>query len=319
MDSALRLLHTSGVLRLAQWVNRHGLRILMYHRFPEAQNLEAHCRILRDHYRPLSMGAAADLLKSREPFPPNSVVVTVDDGHRDFFEIAYPVFSSYQIPVTVYLVTDFLDRRLWLWPDRVRHAFEHTGVPQVRFDPGDGRKLEFDLGTEAHRQHAARETVEALKMVSNEHRLAALGCLPNWLQVQIPDEPPRACEPLTWDEVRVMARRGIEFGAHTRSHPILSRVSTSEELAAEITGSKQRIEEVIGSPVRHFCYPNGLRRDIGSAAVEAVRLAGFETAVTTVPGVNANSDDALLLRRVAIDPRYEDYYFERRVSGFHVK
>jgi peptidoglycan/xylan/chitin deacetylase (PgdA/CDA1 family) len=292
------LFHHAGGLHLLRWLNRNGLRILMYHRFADAQGLEAQCRHLRDYYRPLSLTEAADSLRARKPLPPNSAVVTVDDGHRDFFEIAYPVFSAYRIPVTVYLVTDFLDRRLWLWADQVRYAFEHT-----------------KLQTEEQKKSAARETCEALKLLPNEERLAALAGLAERLQVQIPEQPPDGCEAVTWDEVRAMAGNGVEFGAHTRTHPVLSRVSARAELDGEIAGSKRRIEEVLGSPVRHFCYPNGLMRDISAEAVDAVRQAGFETAVTTESGVNAAGHDPLLLRRLGVDPRYDRDYFERCAAG----
>lgn len=317
--SARWFFHHAGGLRLAKWLNRNGLRILMYHRFADAQGLEAQCRHLRECYRPLSLSAAADHLKTRRSLPPNSVVVTVDDGHRDFLEIAHPVFSSYGIPVTVYVVTDFLDRRLWLWVDQVRYAFEHTNLREVRMEPGDGIVLQFDLRTEERKRNAARETCEALKLLRNEQRLAALACLPDWLQVEIPDEPPSGCEPLAWDEVRELARDGVEFGAHTRTHPVLSRVTSPAELAAEIGGSKRRIEEMVDAPVRHFCYPNGSKRDISAEAVEAVRQAGFDTAVTTESGINGLGDDPYLLRRIGVDPSYARDYFERCATGFQVR
>jgi len=313
------LFHHAGGLRLARWLSRNGLRILMYHRFTDAQDLEPQCRHLRDYYLPLSLTAAADHLKSGNPPPPHSVVVTVDDGHRDFFEIAYPVFASHGIPVTVYLVTDFLDRRLWLWADQVRYAFEQTKLEKVRMEPGDGGVLQFELATAQKRKSAARAACEALKQLPNEHRLAALARLPDWLQIQIPDQPPHGCEPLAWEEVRIMVSNGVEFGAHTRTHPVLSRVTSAVDLAAEIAGSKRRIEEVLGSPVRHFCYPNGSKRDISPEAVEAVRQAGFDTAVTTESGINATGADPFLLRRIGVDPEYARDYFERCAAGFHVR
>jgi peptidoglycan/xylan/chitin deacetylase (PgdA/CDA1 family) len=317
--TARLLFHRAGGLHLARWLNRNSFRILMYHRFPDARGLEAQCRHLRDYYRPLSLTTAADHLKARQPLPRNSVIVTVDDGHRDFFEIAYPIFSSYGIPVTVYVVTDFLDRQLWLWADQVRYAFAHTGLRQVRVDPGDGEWRQFDLQTDEQKKSAAREIGDALKLVPNEKRLMALERLPDWLQVQIPEQAPGGCEPLAWEEVRLMAGNGVEFGAHTRTHPVLSRLSSPAELAAEIGGSKQRIEEALGRPVRHFCYPNGSERDISTAAVEAVRQAGFDTAVTTTLGVNAVEDDRFLLRRIGVDPRYAPDYFARCAAAFHVR
>ncbi len=129
---------------------------------------------------------------------------------------------------------------------------------------------------------------------------------------------PPGCEPLAWDDVRLMARKGVEFGAHTRTHPVLSRLTSHAELNAEIAGSKRRIEDALASPVRHFCYPNGSQRDISREAVDAVRQAGFETAVTTESGVNGVGDDPFLLRRIGVDPGYARDYFARCATGFHV-
>ncbi|PWT99277.1 MAG: hypothetical protein C5B51_27640 [Terriglobia bacterium] len=281
----------------------------MYHRFPSAQGLEAQCRHLRDCYQPLALTEAADSLKSGRPLPPNSVAVTIDDGHRDFLEIAHPVFSKYRIPVTVYLVTGFVDGTLWLWADQVRYAFQHTRLPHFR---------QFTLASKEQRTRAAGETCEALKLLANADRLAELAQMPQLLEVEIPSKPPPGCEPLTWDEVRALARTSVEFGAHTQTHPVLSRVSSAPELDYEIAGSKRRIEEMLGVPVRHFCYPNGSNRDINPEAVAAVRSAGCLTAVTTESGLNSPGDDLFRLRRIGVDPAYDPDYFQACAAAFRV-
>jgi peptidoglycan/xylan/chitin deacetylase (PgdA/CDA1 family) len=101
----------------------------------------------------------------------------------------------------------------------------------------------------------------------------------------------------------------MEFGAHTVTHPILSRVSGSAEMRGEIEGSKRRIEEELGGGVEHFCYPNGSERDFTGEAVEVVRAAGFRTATTTTLGIVSPGDDALRLRRIGVEPGYEERYF----------
>ena len=70
--------------------------------------------------------------------------------------------------------------------------------------------------------------------------------------------------------------------------------------------------------VRHFCYPNGLRRDISLEAAEAVRQAGYETAVTTEVGMNLRHTGLLRLRRIGVDPTYEPRYFEQCAAAFHI-
>lgn len=159
--------------------------------------------------------------------------------------------------------------------------------------------------------------VSALKRVPNRDRLAFLDALPRMLGVEIPPEPPASSAPLTWEWAREMAANGIEFGAHTRTHPIVSRLEDAAALRDEIEGSKRRIEVALGRPVRHFCYPNGRPEDISPAAVDCVRRAGFETAVITETGVNLPGADPLLLKRIPADPAYADRYFEECVAGLH--
>jgi peptidoglycan/xylan/chitin deacetylase (PgdA/CDA1 family) len=317
-DAARTVFFNGGGLRLARWKNRNGLRILMYHRFSDAAGLEWQCRHLRECYRVMPLSEAAARLAGDGQLPPNAAVVTVDDGYRDFSDVAYPLFAAYEIPATVYVVTDFLDGAQWLWTDQVRFAFENTQRPAFRMELPGIAPLEFPLRLPDERRRASHKTTEALKLLRNEDRLRALALLPELLAVTLPAEPPAEFQPLRWEDLRRMAETGMEFGAHTRSHPILSRVTSPTELRDEIAGSKRRIEEILGIPVRHFCYPNGLRRDISPEAAEVVREAEYETAVTTEVGMNLRHADPLRLRRIGVDPTYEPRYFKQCAAAFHI-
>ena len=47
----------------------------------------------------------------------NSVLLTVDDGYQDFYNLAFPILKKYEVPATVFFTTDFIDKRIWLWHD----------------------------------------------------------------------------------------------------------------------------------------------------------------------------------------------------------
>ncbi len=70
---------------------------------------------------------------------------------------------------------------------------------------------------------------------------------------------------LRWSQIREMADLGIQFGAHTKTHPNLRRLS---DVAAreEIIGSQKAIEDHIQHRVNTFAYPygafNSLTRDL---------------------------------------------------------
>jgi peptidoglycan/xylan/chitin deacetylase (PgdA/CDA1 family) len=294
--------HASGAIGVARWLRRRSLRILMYHRFSDRESIARQCAHIRAHYTPVSLTQAADWL-SEGGWPDNAFVVTVDDGYRDFYQVAYPVFREYGIPATVYLVSDFIDRRQWLWVDRVRWSYLHSPAT---------------LGSREERLKAARKSIEAAKLMPNPERLAWLDRLPGELGVRAPEQSPAEYEAMRWDEVREAARNGIEFGAHTVTHPVLSRIGSAVELHAEIEGSKRRIEEEVGRAVNHFCYPNGSADDFTAEAVEIVRGAGFRTATVTTPGIVSSGDDAWRLRRIGVEPALEGRYFAECAAALRI-
>jgi peptidoglycan/xylan/chitin deacetylase (PgdA/CDA1 family) len=99
---------------------------------------------------------------------------------------------------------------------------------------------------------------------------------------------------LPWDEVRDLARRGVEIGSHTVSHPRLTAL-TDAELDRELTESKRRIEEEVGRPCRFLAYPYG---DNDGRVRRAAKAAGYEGAF--VLPASTSWSDPFQLGRVGI-------------------
>jgi peptidoglycan/xylan/chitin deacetylase (PgdA/CDA1 family) len=255
-------------------------------------------------------------LKGTKALPSNSLAVTVDDGYRDVFCNAYPIFRAHEIPVTIFLATDFLDRKCWLWVDRIEHAFRNTRLSKVRFSIPTGGSTEFCLDSTEDRQNAISAVKAAAKTMSNQQRISLLEYLPDLLKIDWPIELPEQYQPLKWDEVRQMSSHKIDFGAHTKTHPILSSLDGKQERLEEINGSKARIERELGKPVRHFSYPNGTWRDMEFETVDIVKKGGFCTAVVAQGGVNFRNADPYLLRRNTVEPTLPELFFGRYVTGF---
>jgi peptidoglycan/xylan/chitin deacetylase (PgdA/CDA1 family) len=73
----------------------------------------------------------------------------------------------------------------------------------------------------------------------------------------------------------------FEFGAHTRTHPMLPHLSL-ERQKEEIVSSKRDLEELLGKPVPSFSYPNGKATE---AAKRIVQETGFVYACTSLQDV----------------------------------
>ncbi|MDQ3242732.1 MAG: polysaccharide deacetylase family protein [Gemmatimonadota bacterium] len=103
---------------------------------------------------------------------------------------------------------------------------------------------------------------------------------------------------MEWAQLAGLHESGISIGAHTRTHPHLTRLDGAA-LADEVHGSAERIELEIGVRPRAFCYPYGSFDD----NVEREVAAGFELACGTDLRVLEEDDQ---LHRL---PRLDMYYF----------
>jgi peptidoglycan/xylan/chitin deacetylase (PgdA/CDA1 family) len=251
--------------------------------------------------------------------PPNALAVTVDDGNQNFFLNGYPVFRAHQIPVTVFLVSGFLDRQLWLWWDQIRYVLEKSPRSSFQLSLSSGQPpVTFTIETAEQRQHAISTITEAMKTLSKAERHQALNeGLFQLLGVELPMEPPHHMAPMQWSEVRQMAENGVDVGAHTVSHPMLSRVQDLQELFHEIEHCQRRIEEELSRPVVHFGYPYGHQEDFNDETLKVLEQCKFQTAVTTQHGLNFRKMNPFLLKRLSVDAMLPEFYFQERLAGLH--
>ena len=295
-----------AVIAIGNRLGSGTFRILTYHRvnderhplFPAvsvdrfAWEMEALAR----YFRVLSL---TELLARADAgsLPAGAVAITFDDGYRDNYLHAYPVLRRQGLTATIFLTTGVLERRLGLWHDRVFDAFRDTGVPSIEWH---GESL--DLGHKTRRA-SMRQVLQRFKRMPPGPREEGLATLESALEVESPAVDGRHI--LRWDDVREMAAGGIEFGAHTVTHTILTNLQ-EDQIRAELEESKGTIEREIDRRVAHFAYPNGGVGDFDDTAKRLVRECGFDCALSTVWGVNRADTDRYALRRLGLvgdDPR----------------
>lgn len=232
------------------------------------------------------------VIERRHPTKP-LCAVTFDDGYRNNYTNAFPVLRECGIPATLFVTTGFVDARTPLWVDRLEFAINHT--------PGS---------VEDRRARDSKERAR-LKTVPAEARRAALDEIVRATGSELGRELDRHPDyaPLSWDEIREMARSGIAIGAHTVTHPILSR-EASDVQGREIVESAVRIRVEVGE-CTHFAYPNGQPGDWDDASVSAIKEAGFAAAWTTeMRRVRpAREHNVFALPRIALDAAWRDGRF----------
>ncbi len=202
--------------------------------------------------------------------------LSFDDGYRDTFEVALPVFAAKRVPMTVYLTTGFLDGEHFPWWDALEHLLRARDRIVAPWRDGEQR---FETRTTAQKEQAfgaIRSRVMRMRNAARDEffRAVAKAC-------ELDLEASTHAERLTWEMAERMQATGlVEIGAHTVSHCVLAN-ETAAVARGEMVRGRERLESRLGITVRHFAYPFGGRAEAGAREILLARDAGFDTAVTT--------------------------------------
>ncbi|HEY8507085.1 MAG TPA: polysaccharide deacetylase family protein [Steroidobacteraceae bacterium] len=299
---------------------RASLLVLIFHRVlpapddllvdePDAAAFAAQMDLIRELFNVLVFSEAVERLASGS-LPPRAVAITFDDGYSNNLEVAAPILAARGMRATFFITTGFITGgRMW----------NDTVIEAVR---------------------AARESLDAselglgvLQLPDMQARRRAVDAILSQLKYREPAERIRIGEVLAeragltsesrlmMDEsqLRRLHSMGMEIGAHCVTHPILSRIPP-ERAREEIVESKHRLQDVIGSPVKVFAYPNGRPgQDYTREHVAMVREAGFTAAASTAWGASARGSDTLQIPRIAPWDQSSLRYALRMLRGFTEK
>ncbi len=288
-------------------------RFLMYHGFcPDdcdpfndgkhvaVSEFEKQLQYLRKNFSPVSLTQFLLSTKGKYKLPSNSIVLTFDDGFSSNYKWAYPLLQKYNVPATIYLTTDFILKKKLPWTDSIDLFFRINWDESIRKKAGNLIGLADGLGNSKKKQFV-NQFKHILKQKKERERVVLVKKLFELSEKEIGDYSiPAIRQPLEPASIKEMALSGlVEFGAHSKTHPILSQCDDTM-LRDEIIESINGVESLTGQKCIHFAYPNGRQRDFDSRAVELLQSAGIQTAVTTIHGENNRSTDRFCLKRVGV-------------------
>jgi len=207
--------------------------ILTYHSIDESGSVistspdtfRKQMQFLKDNdFNVISLKTLGKSLLENVPLPPNTLILTFDDGFQNFYTTAFPVLDEYKFPATVFLITDYCGK----------------------FNDWSGNL----------------PTLERSKLMD-------------------------------WKEIKELSENNIEFAAHSRTHPDLTKLNI-DKAAREIVESKLIVEERLGTEVTDFAYPYGKY----NVTVKQLAEKHFRTACSTRLGKVQTGDDLFSLKRV---------------------
>jgi peptidoglycan/xylan/chitin deacetylase (PgdA/CDA1 family) len=244
--------------------------------------------LLASRYRPVSLTELLGARREEHALPRRAVLVTFDDGYRDFAEHAWPILRRHGIPAVLFVPTVYPgDPGQAFWWDRLYGAISSTGAETIEM--GD---VELRLASPAERLDAYRDLRGRVKSLPHEDGMRLVDEICESL-----DAPRARSDVLGWPELRGLASEGVDLAPHSRTHPLLDNVSV-ETAREEIVGSLEDLEREVGGGARVFAYPGGgENREV----VHILENGGFELAFSARRGTNdIRTADWLRLRRINV-------------------
>jgi len=306
---------STGTLRLVHQLSAPSIVILRYHSVLEdpekfattigtdcihaAPIFERHMKLLAQRFNPISMDDVLAFLEGGKTPPRRAVVVTLDDGFKDNFQIAAPILDRLGVPATFYVLVDSVDRSTAPWYCRLRHMF---------FTSRGATWTDRSTGT-IHKLKSAEDRHTAFLAATDFCAGSSLSVREEYMRhaEEALDPKPFPAESelmMTWDEARTLIKSGHIVGAHTMTHPNLAHIRT-EDARSELDDSKRKMQNVLGQSIRHFSYPHpALNPNWNETTLRLTAELGYSTAVTTVCGAVRKGANPLTLPRTYV-PRDE--------------
>jgi peptidoglycan/xylan/chitin deacetylase (PgdA/CDA1 family) len=306
-------LHATGLRRLFR-AGRRGVPVLMFHNVgkpPSTDYIPGHMKVddarlgallaqlSQSGYGTLTVGQMVEAL-DRGECPPDKVVLTFDDGYKDNHDRLLPLLREHRATATVFVQTgpmhgriNWLHHYFWILHRRGPHALGEELA--ARLGPEVRDKLRALPPDPVAAEYRIKRVLKYDVSASERDRL-----LDEIFRAGGGDDAALARQVwLSPEDCRALDAAGVEVGAHTVNHLVLSSLDRATQ-RAEIEGSLRDLRGWLGHDVASFAYPYGRSWDYNEDTLAVLRELGFRSAITAMPGLNESSTDRLELRRIAV-------------------
>jgi peptidoglycan/xylan/chitin deacetylase (PgdA/CDA1 family) len=254
--------------------------------------------------------------------PAHSVLLTCDDGLVNSVIEMLPILQEFRASCLFFITGASVDDTItMLWYEELYLMLlqsENTvalHIPEISLNTrATGWRQKRALWWQLVKHLSQFDRVRRRALL-NEVRVQ-LALSERWNSTRSSEALRRRFSLLTPAELSQLLDAGMTVGAHSLSHPILSRLPA--ELAwKEIRDSRYSLEATLGKRVWAFAYPFGDPFSVGPREFEMARRAGFTCAFLNVDNSKNAAMNYLALPRVHVTGNMSLPEFEAHISGLH--
>lgn len=326
------LLSKSGYLR--RYARRGGLAVITYHgvmpsgyvpqdplldgNLVTINDFRAQLRFLKTQYSVVSPDRVREWLVKGRNLPERAVLLTCDDGLQNTLCEMLSVLKEENLSCLFFITGASLKTRPeMLWYEQLYLILKKATSRLESLDPelcnAQGKSLEpRKVWWFLVNKLSGYEPVKRSQRIREiQERVGAEGGVP---EANSPEG--RRFLLLTSSEVRELAAQGMTIGAHSLSHPMLSRCS-AECAKHEIVDSKSELESLLGQPVWAFAYPFGTPDSISMRELVFAKDGRFEAAFVNTGGGLGATLQPFAIPRIHMTVETSLSELDAHVSGFY--
>ena len=283
----------NNIKKLKKTLNSNNLSIYLFHgvikkkldnksvrnyniKHIDEKKFEKFIKFLSSNGRAITL----DDIKDKNQKFKKKYIITFDDGFYNNYKYALPILKKYKVPHIIYITTNYVDKNLISWIDRIDIAIDNCKKKSIY---SNFFKKKIVLGNNKNK-------IIFLNFIRNYCKSLRKVDLNKFIEILLKDlnlTSPKSSEDdldkkLNWKHVVKMSKNNLtEFGGHSHNHNILGHLKKSQ-YTREITKSINLIKKKTNLRIKHYSYPEGFETSFNNKIINFLKKKEIKTSVTTL-------------------------------------
>lgn len=207
----------------------------------DARQFEHDIQFLIKEYRPIPITGLSKVRNQELQF-----CLTFDDGLREFKEVAWPIIQKYDVPVTLFVNSAFVDNKAMFF------RFKSSLLIEAMLH---NDKLNFTTVTSiAGQPIQSKAALQSFLLSASYHQRHLLDQLAEILEVDFKAYLQKNKPYLSLAELKELEQQGVIIGAHSVDHPLFNQLSLNDQLA-QIKESLNWVADNFQNSIKSFSFP----------------------------------------------------------------
>jgi peptidoglycan/xylan/chitin deacetylase (PgdA/CDA1 family) len=260
-DLIFKGLYSFGINKLLHQINNKEVIILCFHNisndvsysYPHlsVEVFEKIIIYLKNNFNIIKLDEISKIRNNSR----TSIIVTFDDGYKDFISNALPVLKKYNIPSINNIIVGYIESKDVFWSAKLNLILDAVYRRCINFS-FTYKNITFDYIVEkdASFEKISIALLRELYKIDKVERDIFLLRFAEKVNILINSENML----MDWTDLKYCVEHGVAIGSHTLTHDSLTSSFNNEQIIEEILDSKSILEEKLGIEISTIAFPNGL-------------------------------------------------------------